>query len=191
MGALVRRSIHLTRQAIAAIVGFALFGGGWLTMALALRPGQGSATLWVVSSVARTLAVTWIFCFVWPALASYCASWRDAQHTDQPGFATLVMLEARLAARSRSSWLRMPSPAVFAALTLSVPVATIGAILSIGILVSVDTARVYATGNTAIALLDSVISGRASLADALASQMPLMDKLISRCASAPRRMSLT
>lgn len=69
-----RRSIDLTRQAIAAIVGFALFGVGWLTMAIALQSGQGSATLWIVSTIARTLAVTWIFCFVWPALASYCAS---------------------------------------------------------------------------------------------------------------------
>lgn len=94
------------------------------------------------------------------------------------------MLEARLAARSRSRWLRMPSPAAFAALTLVIPVAVIGAILSIGILIAVDSARVYATGNTAIALLDGVISGQTSLADALVSQMPLMDKLVSQCALA-------
>jgi len=103
----------------------------------------------------------------------------------------MVMLENRLARRNRSSWLRSPSPAGFAVLACLIPVATIGAVLPIGIFMAVDTARLYDTGNTAIALLDSVISGQTSLADALASQASLTAALQTRCASSTSIAALT
>ena len=103
----------------------------------------------------------------------------------------LVMLESRRARREAPSWLRMPTPASFAALALLLPVAAVGVVLPIGIVMAVDTARLYKTGNTAIALLDSVISGQTSLADALGSQASLTIALLSQCARSTGNAELT